>query len=66
MKEYLKKDFESLDYLYDEFIDEYEIGHVEEFIYDGKIYKGEVKHDGTYLEYGVKGTEVIFTEINGE
>lgn len=62
MKEYTKEDFPHIDYIYDE-ICECEVNHEEDFIYDGKKYHAIVKYDGTYLEYGTKGKEVIFTQI---
>jgi len=62
MKEYLKSDYPNMDYIYDEILDN-EIGYEEDFIYDGKKYHAVVQHDGTYMEYGIKGSEVIFREL---
>jgi len=65
MKEYLKNDYPSIDYIYDEIL-ENEIGYEESFIFDGIKYKATVKHDGTFLEYGIKGSEVIFEQLNDQ
>lgn len=62
MKEYSKSDYPDLDYLYDDILDN-DIGYTEEFIYDGKKYRATVVHDGTYMEYGAKGSKVVFEEI---
>jgi hypothetical protein len=60
--EYSKTEFPTIDHVEDEIADQ-DIGHQEDFKYDGKQYHASVQHDGTYLEYGIQGVEVIITEI---
>ena len=62
MREYLKTDYPDIDWVHDDIIDN-AIGYEEDFIYDGKKYHASVQHDGTYLEYGMKGSKVVITEI---
>jgi hypothetical protein len=63
MKEYFLKDYPHLDYIYDYLLDNYAVDYQENFIYDGKVYHASIQYDGTYLEYGIPGREVIINEI---
>jgi len=64
MKEYLISQYPHIDYIYDDIMDDNDIGYTEEFKYGGVVYHAEVIHDGTYMEYGIKGSEVIIKETN--
>tara|TARA_R110000868_G_scaffold76573_2_gene220047 strand:- start:1786 stop:2415 length:630 start_codon:yes stop_codon:yes gene_type:complete len=62
--QYPKEQYSSIDHIYDTILDkDVDFGHEEEFTYDGKHYHAKVQHDGTYMEYGIKGREVIFNVI---
>jgi len=65
IKEYTKEQYPTLEHIHDDILDYdgNDIGHEEILIYDGKKYNVIIQHDGTYMEYGIKGMEVIFTEI---
>ena len=72
IKEYSKEQYPTLDHVedaicdnagaYDEDSDDWD-GYEEIFIYDGKTYKALLEHDGTYMEYGMKGMEVTIKGI---
>ena len=71
MKEYSKEEYPTLEHLEDTICENAGVygdsddwdGYEETLIYDGKTYKVLIEHDGTYMEYGIKGSEVTFTEI---
>lgn len=71
IKEYPKEQYPTLEHLEDIICENAGVyddsddwdGYEETFTYDGKTYKALIEHDGTYMEYGTKGSEVTFTEI---